>query len=243
MATMRPFAAVLWLLSISVVALCLVEYGAPEKSARDRAASIVPSLTPKQFVGYLRAEADQSALEVAARSVRDTHPVPAPALFARYASGARRGQPIGPDIEAWFNGDYFQGRPGIVAQWARTHVALARAWVECQTSHRNYVDAWATAHPSVVAAWVKSHPREMRPNESDLAVTFFENFSSEYPGRFPTTVVMKSADGKPSASVQPVDQGRVIQAVFFDMWLQDHSGTAVAGRQGRIVQAVAMSAS
>lgn len=228
---MRPFVATLWLLSISVVAFCLVEYGSPPHGSQTSAKYPVATLTPQRFSEYLREEMDQDTLEVAARSVHDTrasHPVLTAGLVARYGSGARRGQPIGPDIEAWFNADYFKGRPRIVAQWARSHAALARAWVECAASNKHYVDLWAAAHSKVVADWERTHRAAQRPNASDLAVPFFENFSDEFPGRFPSLVATRGPDGKRAISVVPVDQGRDIRTIFFEMWLQDHSGTVLA---------------
>src|SRR6266436_1703240 len=36
--------------------------------------------------------------------------------IVKYA-GAKNGQPVGPDVETWFQQDQHQGRPGIVAQW------------------------------------------------------------------------------------------------------------------------------
>lgn len=226
---MRPLTAILWLLSIAVVAVALVEYASPRQGPGTTVQSLA-SLTPQQFTQYLREEMDQDALEVAARSVHDVsaHTLLTPGLVARYGSGARRGQPIGPDIEAWFNADYFHGKPRIVAQWARSHSALARAWVDCTASHKRYVDQWASAHARIVTAWVSAHHGAQRPKASDLAVTFFENFSDEFPGRFPSIVATRGPGGRPAINVEPVDQGRDIRTIFFDMWLQDHSGTVLA---------------
>jgi K+-transporting ATPase ATPase C chain len=50
--------------------------------------------------------------------------------IVKYQSGARKGQQVGPDIEAWFQKDRFQGQPGIVAQWAQAHPTLATNWVK-----------------------------------------------------------------------------------------------------------------
>src|SRR5207248_7503240 len=38
--------------------------------------------------------------------------------IVKYKSGPKKGQPVAPDIEAWFQKDQYQGQPGIVAQWA-----------------------------------------------------------------------------------------------------------------------------
>ena len=41
--------------------------------------------------------------------------------IVKYRSGPKKGQPVGPDIESWFQKDQFDGKPGIVAQWAALH--------------------------------------------------------------------------------------------------------------------------
>jgi len=102
----------------------------------------------------------------------------------------QQGKLIGPEVEAWFQKDRFQGKAGIVAQWASLHPSLAQAWVSADASHAATVAQWAKSHPGVKAA--------------DLALVFFQNFSKENPGKFPLT------------------QGREIQALFFDLWRQDH---------------------
>src|SRR5690349_965229 len=66
--------------------------------------------------------------------------------IAKYASGPKVGQPVGPDIEAWF-----QGRPDLVGQWADTHNALAQAWPKADPMNTAFVAEWAKSHPDVVA--------------------------------------------------------------------------------------------
>ena len=43
----------------------------------------------------------------------------------KYRSGPKKGQAVGPDIESWFQKDQIDGKPGIVAQWAALHPAVA----------------------------------------------------------------------------------------------------------------------
>jgi K+-transporting ATPase ATPase C chain len=50
--------------------------------------------------------------------------------LVKYRSGAKKGQRIGRDIEAWFQMDLFRGKPGIVGQWAKAHPTLAANWVK-----------------------------------------------------------------------------------------------------------------
>jgi K+-transporting ATPase ATPase C chain len=61
---------------------------------------------------------------------------------------------------------------------------------------------------------------------ADLAVLFFEHFSQEHPGMFPSAVTQTGADGKPQTSIQPVKEGSDIQSTFFDMWRQEHADAA-----------------
>src|SRR5208337_3945199 len=49
--------------------------------------------------------------------------------IVKYKSGAKAGQLVAPDIEAWFQQDSFGGQPHIVAQWADAHNAAAQGWV------------------------------------------------------------------------------------------------------------------
>src|ERR1700741_2716171 len=143
--------------------------------------------------------------------------------IVKYTSGAKAGQLLAPDIETWFQQDKFQGNPHIVAQWADLHNAVAQAWVSADPTHGQYVDAWSKAHPDLVTKWIKDNPSTPQPKAPDLAVLFFENFSQEHPGMFPSAVTQTGADGKPQTSIQPVKEGSDIQSTFFDMWRQEHS--------------------
>jgi len=134
-----------------------------------------------------------------------------------YKSGPKAGQLVAPDIEAWFQQDMYQGSPHIVAQWASLHGELAVAWVNADPTHADYLNAWAKAHPDVVAQFVKDNPGTPQPQASDLAGVFFQNFSQENPGKFPSAVTSGTAK-----TIQPVSTGTDIQSTFFDMWRQDH---------------------
>jgi K+-transporting ATPase ATPase C chain len=142
--------------------------------------------------------------------------------IVKYRGGPRAGQLVAPDIETWFQQDRYQGNPSIVAQWADLHNGLAAAWVAADPTHAPFVDAWAKAHSVVVANWIKANPSTTQPKASDLAVVFFETFSKEDPGRFPSAVTKTGTDGKPQTAIEPVKDGSDIQATFFDMWRQDH---------------------
>ena len=142
--------------------------------------------------------------------------------IVKYKGGPKSGQLVAPDIEKWFQKDIFQGGPHIVAQWADAHNSLAQAWVSADPAHGAYVDSWSKAHPAVVAQFIRDNPGTPRPNAADLAVVFFENFSEENPGRFPSAVTKTGADGKSVTGIEPVSEGTDIQSVFFDTWRQDH---------------------
>ena len=142
--------------------------------------------------------------------------------IVKYRSGPKAGQLVAPDVETWFQQDRYQGQPGIVAQWAALHPNLATVWVNADPVHAAYVDTWAKNHAAVVSDWIKSNPATPQPKAADLAVAFFQSFSKENPGRFPSAVTRTASRGKPETSIEPVKDGSDIQSIFFDMWRQDH---------------------
>jgi potassium-transporting ATPase KdpC subunit len=157
--------------------------------------------------------------------------------IVKYKSGPKAGQLVGPDVEAWFQQDKFQGNPHIVAQWADLHNAVAQAWVSADPSHGQYVDTWSKAHQDLVTDWIKKNPGTPQPKAADLAVLFFENFSQEHPGMFPSAVTQTDADGKPQTSIQPVKTGSDIQGTFFDMWRAEHPDVDLQDVPGDLVMA------
>jgi K+-transporting ATPase ATPase C chain len=156
-----------------------------------------------------------------------------------YADGAKKGQLVAPDVEAWFQADKAGGNPHIVGQWADAHNSLAQGWVTGDPTHAAYVDAWAKAHDDVVKDWIKSNPATPQPKASDLAVVFFKTFSNEHPGMFPSSVTKTGSDGKPVTDIEPVAAGSDVQSIFFDMWRQDHPDVALNDVPGDLVTASA----
>jgi K+-transporting ATPase ATPase C chain len=152
-----------------------------------------------------------------------------------YRSGPKTGQLAAPDIETWFQKDMYQGSPHIVAQWADLHNALAQAWVKADPKNGAYVDSWAKAHPAIVARWIKDNPGTPQPKADELAVVFFENFSTENPSKFPSLVSRTGADGKTKTTMEPVKDGSDIQSIFFDMWRQDHPDADLQDIPGDLV--------
>ena len=142
--------------------------------------------------------------------------------IVKYRGGPKAGQLVAPDIEAWFQQDQYQGNPHIVAQWADAHNSLAQAWVKADPSHGAYVDEWAKAHQADVAEWIKTNPDTPQPAAADLAVIFFDSFSKDHPGQFPSAV-QHEVEGKTTTTIEPVKEGTDIQSNFFDMWRQEHA--------------------
>jgi K+-transporting ATPase ATPase C chain len=166
--------------------------------------------------------------------------------IVKYRGGAKDGQLVAPDIEAWFAKDNYQGNPGIVAQWADAHNGLATAWINADPSHAPYVSDWAKAHPAVVEQFKKDNPTISDPQPADLAIVFFETFSKENPGKFFTTVAAPPPTTAPGATaaapttaptmiVQVINAGTDIQSTFFDMWRQDHADASLQDIPGDMV--------
>ena len=82
--------------------------------------------------------------------------------------------------------------------------------------------------------WVKSNPGTPQPKAADMAVLFFENFSKDNPGRFPSAVT-ETKNGKSVTSIQPVKEGSDIQSNFFDMWRQEHADADLQDVPGDMV--------
>ena len=155
--------------------------------------------------------------------------------IVKYASGPKKGQLVAPDVEAWFQQDRFQGNPHIVAQWADNHNELAQSWVSADPTHAPYITDWAKAHKAEVTDWIKQNPATPQPQASDLAVMFFENFSKQYPGKFPSGLTRQLPGGKSQTVIEPVASGSDVQSIFFDMWRQDHPDADLADVPGDMV--------
>jgi K+-transporting ATPase ATPase C chain len=155
--------------------------------------------------------------------------------IVKFKSGAKAGQLVAPDVESWFGQDRFQSNPHIVAQWADLHNSLAQAWVNADQKNGAYVDDWAKKHSAIVAKWIKDNPGTPQPKAADLAVLFFETFSGENPGKFPSAVTHAAANGKTQITIEPVKDGTDIQSIFFDMWRQEHPDADLQDVPGDLV--------
>jgi K+-transporting ATPase ATPase C chain len=155
--------------------------------------------------------------------------------IVRYANDPKTGQLIGPDIESWFQHDGYQGSPHIVAQWASMHTADAQAWVNTDSLHTAYVSDWQKTHPDIVSQFIKNNPNTPQPGPSDLAVTFFQSFSNENPGKFLSPATDTGVDHKAITVIKPISIGSDIQSIFFDMWRLDHATIALQEIPGDMV--------
>ena len=161
------------------------------------------------------------------------------APIATYQSGPKAGQSVAPDVESWFQKDKFQGNPHIVAQWATLHNALAQGWVKADPAYGTYVDNWAKAHPALVTQFIKDNPSTPEPKAPDLAGVFFQNFSVENPGKFPSAVSHTEKDGTTQTTIEPVNAGSDIQTTFFLMWREEHPQADLQNVPGDLVTASA----
>jgi len=177
-----------------------------------------------------------SALAVSNYALRD-RAARTIAAVATYSDGPKKGQAVAADVEAWFQADKFGGQPGIVAQWADAHNSLAQAWVAADPTHAAYIDSWSKAHPEIVADFVKANPGTPEPKASDLAVVFFEHFSKDHPGMFPSAVTHKDPNGNDVTSIEPVKEGSDIQTMFFEMWREEHPDAQLQNVPGDYVTA------
>jgi K+-transporting ATPase ATPase C chain len=139
-----------------------------------------------------------------------------------YRGGPKDGQPVAPEVEKWFQQDKYQGQPHLVAQWADQHNSLAQAWAKADPANGAYIADWAKKHPEAVAQFIKDNPATPKPKPEDLAVVFFKDFSEKNPGKFPSLVTRKGADGKEEKVMEPGGEGSDIQTIFFLMWREEH---------------------
>jgi K+-transporting ATPase ATPase C chain len=143
--------------------------------------------------------------------------------IVKYGSkDARRGQPVGSDIEKWFQNHPLKEGKGVVAQWAEAWPSAASAWVKDDKVNSAYVEQWEKTHVRDLEQWKKDNPGTPEPKPEDLAVPFFASYSAKHPGRFPSQVEHKTPAGRTEKVMEPVKEGTDIQAYFFDMWRQEN---------------------
>lgn len=90
-----------------------------------------------------------------------------------------------------------------------------------------------------MAQFIKDNAATPQPKAADLAMVFFENFSKDHPGMFPSAVTHPGADGKSVTNIEPVKEGSDIQSTFFTMWRDDHPDADLQDVPGDFVTASA----
>ena len=109
--------------------------------------------------------------------------------FVKYRSGPKAGQLVAPDVESWFQQDRYQGDPHIVAQWADLHNSSGPGMGHGRSEHGGLCGGLGKGASRPVVEWIKEQSGNvLEPKAADLAVLFFEDFSRENPGRFPSAV-------------------------------------------------------
>jgi K+-transporting ATPase ATPase C chain len=124
--------------------------------------------------------------------------------IARYRAGPKAGQPVGPDIEAWFQ----QQPPGFVKQWAVDHSSLAEQWIK--------------DNAEAAAAWLKKTPDEVKAATADSARELFASFGEQHPSSWPAVEEVKTG-AEVARRIKPAREGTQVQAYLFDPWLWAHS--------------------
>jgi potassium-transporting ATPase KdpC subunit len=160
---------------------------------------------------------------------------------AAYKGGENAGKLVGPDVEAWFQQDKFQGHESIVAQWADAHNSVAQAWVGTTFDEKNptpqqqYVLDWEQNHADAVKKFKSDNPGNESPSPADLAVVFFESFAKDNPGKFLSAVTKTDDKGKSTTTIELITTGSDIQSTFFDLWRQDHPDVELQDVPGDMV--------
>ena len=141
--------------------------------------------------------------------------------IAKYIEGPKKGQPVGPDIEQWFQADLVGGKEkGIVAYWAKNYPTLTQSWVKSDPLITEFVAGWMKDHSDAVTKWKAEH-EGAEPQPPDMAGDFFESYTKASPGAWPSIQEEKTPDGATQKTVKPITAGSDIQAYFFDMWLAE----------------------
>ena len=162
--------------------------------------------------------------------------------IVKYSGGPNKGQLVAPDIESWFQKGQFDGKPGIVAQWASLHSGVAgpwlHDWVKADKLNAAYVAVWEAANPDDVAKWKSENTPDPKPEDlaAGVAGGFFTSFSKDHPGTFPGIAEFEK-DGKTAKTIGPVKEGSDIQSLYFDMWLKEHPDVDLEHVPGDMVMA------
>lgn len=144
--------------------------------------------------------------------------------IARYREdGPRHGDPVGPDVEMWFQEQTKAGRD-LANEWVAANPTLAQGWATSSDAIKAYVTQWAADHSDVTADW-KNDNKDVKkdPGPDDLVAYFFKSYAKEHPGTWPVQTQQPDKDGKPQTIVKPDVAGADIQSMFFDTWLSEQA--------------------
>lgn len=135
------------------------------------------------------------------------------------------------DIESWF-----AKKNDRAADWAGEYAVGATNWAKTDFAkdkyglQGDYILAWAKDHKEVIDEWKKANPTKTdEPKPEDLVANFFTSFAKAHPNKWPAVRTPKTGDKKiEPATIEQMGKDEelsgnlaVIDANFFDMWLQD----------------------
>jgi K+-transporting ATPase ATPase C chain len=123
-------------------------------------------------------------------------------LIVKYKGTSASGRTVQQDVLDWF-----KAQPSIVSKWAERFPSSAQAWANADDKHKDAVTTWQKDHPQVVDDWKKEHPGE-EPKPADLAGAFFTEQAAAFHKAWPKLI--------------EDDTWTRVEAVFFDLWLQEH---------------------
>ena len=115
--------------------------------------------------------------------------------IARYRTGDKAHQLVGPDVEKSFQQNRFGQKPGIVAQWAQAHPAIARSWATSDSANSDAIVTWKAAHTAEVSQWIHENPDTPEPKPEDLAALYLVDFAQTHSGAFPVASEQKQSNG------------------------------------------------
>jgi K+-transporting ATPase ATPase C chain len=137
--------------------------------------------------------------------------------MVKYAANSptKPGQPVGPDVQAWFA----QQTPDFITQWADTNSTLAERWV---TDNPDAVTAWLNQK---VPEWANKSVTDIKKKSSDAAKAFWKSFAEAnaavgWPTVDDQTVKDETGTEKTVKVIKRVQEGSDVQAYLFDPWLQ-----------------------
>jgi K+-transporting ATPase ATPase C chain len=121
------------------------------------------------------------------------------APVARYASGPKKGELAGPDVEAWFREKpdrtkvWAEQYPTLASSWLQDNADAVKAWQAEHSSDKDFFVAFTEAHPGT---WPAVKDKRITPVSGGEEVwqTFFDSWLRHFP-----------ADQRPDLEKVPAD--------------------------------------